>query len=119
MGHGFTSILNVDKGRITDGVGGSAGPMGMGSPGALDGEVVYLLGSLKKSDLFRGGVVDIARAGSVKHLIEMYEEGRPRAKLAINAYLEQIVRHVRGSHQRREGGSRRSSSPDLSVQLMC
>src|SRR5439155_930006 len=55
LGGAFTAALAVADGQIVDGVGGSAGPLGLRAPGALDGEVAFLGGSVPKSLLFYGG----------------------------------------------------------------
>ena len=43
-----------------DGIGGSVGAPGFRSPGALDGELAYLLGQVTKGTLFKGGALDVA-----------------------------------------------------------
>jgi predicted butyrate kinase (DUF1464 family) len=59
LGGAFSAALAVDGGRIVDGLGGSAGPIGARACGALDGEVGYLLGAgLSKRTLFSGGALD-------------------------------------------------------------
>src|SRR2546426_1117452 len=60
LGGAFTAAVAVAAGRIVDGVGGSAGPLGFRAAGALDGEVAYLAGEVPKALLFRGGAVSIA-----------------------------------------------------------
>ena len=60
LGGAFTAAVAVAAGRIVDGVGGSAGPLGFHAPGALDGEVAYLAGEVSKALLFRGGAASIA-----------------------------------------------------------
>ncbi|MGH7675431.1 MAG: DUF1464 family protein, partial [Gemmatimonadales bacterium] len=52
MGGAFTAVLAVAGGRIVDGVGGTAGPLGFRAAGALDGEVAFLAGSVPKALLF-------------------------------------------------------------------
>src|SRR5207244_1563749 len=59
-GGAFTAVLAGAAGRIVDGVGGSAGPLGFRAAGALDGEVAYLAGEVPKALLFRGGAASIA-----------------------------------------------------------
>src|SRR6266480_1190468 len=54
------AAVAVAAGRIVDGVGGSAGPLGFRAAGALDGEVAYLAGEVPKALLFRGGAASIA-----------------------------------------------------------
>jgi len=59
LGGGFSAALAVDGGRIVDGLGGSAGPIGARACGALDAEVAYLLGAaLSKRTVFSGGALD-------------------------------------------------------------
>src|SRR5437660_7074497 len=60
LGGAFTAAVAVAAGRIVDGVGGSAGPLGFRAAGALDGEVAYLAGEVPKALLFRGGAASIA-----------------------------------------------------------
>jgi predicted butyrate kinase (DUF1464 family) len=60
LGGAFTAAVAVVAGRIVDGVGGSAGPLGFRAAGALDGEVAYLAGAVSKALLFRGGAASIA-----------------------------------------------------------
>jgi len=59
LGGGFSAGLAVDGGRIVDGLGGSAGPIGARACGSLDAEVAYLLGgALSKRTVFSGGALD-------------------------------------------------------------
>jgi predicted butyrate kinase (DUF1464 family) len=59
LGGAFSAALAVDGGRIVDGVGGSAGPIGARASGALDAEVAYLVGgALSKRTVFSGGALD-------------------------------------------------------------
>jgi predicted butyrate kinase (DUF1464 family) len=59
LGGGFSAALAVDGGRLVDGLGGSAGPIGARACGGLDAEVAYLLGAaLSKRTVFSGGALD-------------------------------------------------------------
>jgi predicted butyrate kinase (DUF1464 family) len=59
LGGAFSAALAVDGGRIVDGLGGSAGPIGARACGALDAEAAYLLGTgLSKRTVFSGGALD-------------------------------------------------------------
>ncbi len=59
LGGAFSAALAVEGGRIVDGLGGSAGPIGARACGALDAEVAYLLGAaLSKRTVFSGGALD-------------------------------------------------------------
>jgi predicted butyrate kinase (DUF1464 family) len=61
LGGAFTAALAIDGGQIVDGMGGSSGPLGVRAPGALDGEVAYLLGQdLRKDTLYSGGALNPA-----------------------------------------------------------
>ena len=91
LGGAFSAALAVDGGRIVDGLGGSAGPIGARACGALDAEAAYLLGAaLSKRTVFSGGALEgadlsagwrrcgatrgIARAGSP------WRRARPRPR---------------------------------------
>ncbi len=82
LGGAFTAAVAVEGGRIVDGLGGSSGPMGWRAPGAWDGEVAYLAGTVEKAHLFAGGVEAVAQSSP---------EGRT---LAIDAYIEGAVKAV-------------------------
>src|SRR5439155_349024 len=96
LGGAFTAALAVADGQIVDGVGGSAGPLGFRGPGALDGEVAFLAGSVPKSLLFDGGAAAVAGwdggPGSPDAL------GNPRTareRIAREAFVEGAVKTVR------------------------
>ena len=78
LGGGFSAALAVDGGRIVDGLGGSAGPIGARACGALDAEVAYLIGgALSKRTVFSGGALD------------------PRGELDLSAGLAELRRDPR------------------------
>jgi predicted butyrate kinase (DUF1464 family) len=78
LGGAFSAALAVDGGRIVDGAGGSAGPIGARACGAMDVEVAYLLGAaLSKRTVFSGGALD------------------PRGDLDLSAELEALRRDPR------------------------
>ena len=59
LGGAFSAAVAVNGGRIVDGLGGSAGPIGARACGALDAEAAYLLGAaLSKRTVFSGGALD-------------------------------------------------------------
>ena len=62
LGGAFTAAIAVQGGKIVDGVGGTSGPLGIRSAGALDGEVAFLAGSVSKRLVFGGGAATIAGA---------------------------------------------------------
>jgi predicted butyrate kinase (DUF1464 family) len=78
LGGAFSAALAVDGGRIVDGLGGSAGPIGARACGALDAEAAYLLGAaLSKRTVFTGGALD------------------PRGELDLSEGLEALRRDPR------------------------
>jgi predicted butyrate kinase (DUF1464 family) len=91
IGGAFTAALAIEHGRIVDGAGGSAGPLGMRAAGALDGEVAFLAGAVSKDMLFRGGAATIA--GMPEATIEALALADTRgARLAREAFLESAVK---------------------------
>ena len=77
LGGAFSAALAVDGGRIVDGLGGSAGPIGARACGALDAEVAYLLGAaLSKRTVFSGGALD-PRASSIPPRHATGRDGSP------------------------------------------
>ena len=89
LGGAFSAALAVDAGRIVDGLGGSAGPIGARACGALDAEVAYLLGAaLSKRTVFSGGALDprgeldLAEARDREGWLAL-EEGAAKAALAL------------------------------------
>jgi predicted butyrate kinase (DUF1464 family) len=84
LGGAFSAALAIDRGQIVDGLGGSCGPIGGRSCGALDAEVAYLLGAaLSKETVFSGGALD------------------PRGDLDLSA--PGALRALRGDPGQREG----------------
>ena len=103
LGGAFSAAVAVDQGQVTDGIGGTSGPIGAQSCGALDGELAYLLGpSLSRATLFAGGALnprgdrDLASAAALAALRrdsslrdgwEAIEESATKAVLALTATL--------------------------------
>jgi predicted butyrate kinase (DUF1464 family) len=96
LGGFFTAALAVDRGRIVDGIGGSAGGLGYRALGTLDGEVAYALGRVRKSTLFSGGAAFVAGTPDVapEELARRAAAGEPRARLAWEALIEAAVKLV-------------------------
>lgn len=83
LGGAFTSAIAVQDGQVVDGIGGSSGPIGWQSAGALDGEVAFLAGSITKGLVFHGGVSTIA------------ESDRDQPGVGFDAFVEGAVKAVR------------------------
>lgn len=97
LGGAFSAGLAVRDGRIVDGIGGSAGPLGMRAAGALDGEVAFLAGGVSKGLLFQGGVANIVESENASP--ERFAERRSvRAQLAWDAFMESAVKAVAALH---------------------
>lgn len=93
LGGAFTATLVVQHGQIVDGMGGSAGPLGVRAAGALDGEVAMLAGSVSKRLLFEGGAATIAGTpGAVPEVLA--DRNDPAARVAWDAYIEGALKAV-------------------------
>jgi predicted butyrate kinase (DUF1464 family) len=81
LGGAFTAAVAVERGQIVDGIGGTSGPIGWRSAGALDGEVAFLAGSISKATLFQGGVSSLIQRDPAKTAtaMEAYLEGAAKA----------------------------------------
>jgi predicted butyrate kinase (DUF1464 family) len=94
LGGAFTAALAIAGGQIVDGMGGSSGPLGVRAPGALDGEVAYLLGqALRKDTLYSGGALDPAGALDMTDLEALWTS--PAHAEGWTALLEAAVKAVR------------------------
>lgn len=96
VGGGFSAVLAVQGGKIVDGQGGSSGPIGYRSPGALDGEAAYLLGAISKDTLFRGGAAWVAgqEEPDLPAFLTGVRAGEPRFGQAWLALLEGVAKAV-------------------------
>ncbi len=59
IGYGFTAVLAIENGQIIDGIGGS-NIMGFRACGSLDGELAYLIKTIHKKNIYKGGVAYIS-----------------------------------------------------------
>jgi predicted butyrate kinase (DUF1464 family) len=82
LGSAFTACVVLHRGKVVDGVGGTAGPPGWQSPGAWDGEVAYLFCPLDKADLFTGGAGSIPDPDQAR---TFFREGLYRAVAGLRA----------------------------------
>ena len=93
LGGAFSAAVAVERGQIVDGLGGSSGPIGVRAPGALDGEVAYLLGKMSKQQLFEGGAAAVAGEDSTD-VDWLTAPSTPQAKTAWFAFMEGAVKAV-------------------------
>jgi predicted butyrate kinase (DUF1464 family) len=94
LGGAFTAAIAVLDGQIVDGIGGTSGPIGLRAPGALDGEVAFLAGSIDKQHLFRGGVETIIASTDGPLSDALVEPRTPAVRTAIDAYVEAAIKAV-------------------------
>src|SRR5262245_49789323 len=95
LGGFFTAGLAVERGRIVDGIGGSAGGLGYRALGTLDGEVAYAFGHVRKATLFSGGAASVAGAPNlVPEELSARAAGDPRARIAWEALIEAALKMV-------------------------
>ena len=91
LGGAFTAAIGVENGRIVDGLGGTSGPLGVRASGALDGEVVFLAGTVSKAMLFDGGAAAVA--GTPDAPAEtLATPTTASGRLAWHAYVESVVK---------------------------
>jgi predicted butyrate kinase (DUF1464 family) len=93
LGGAFSAGLAVARGRIVDGLGGSAGPLGVRAAGALDGEVAFLAGTVSKQMLFGGGAASVAGDASAT-AEQLAAPVTARGRVAWDAYVEGAVKAV-------------------------
>jgi predicted butyrate kinase (DUF1464 family) len=93
LGGAFTAGIAVSDGRVVDGIGGTSGPIGARSAGALDGEVAFLAGEISKSLLFQGGVATMFgdSSGIWNRLDDRTDD---RARVARAAFVEGVEKMV-------------------------
>ena len=87
LGGAFTAAIAVSEGRVVDGIGGTSGPIGARSAGALDGEVAFLAGEISKSLLFHGGITSILR-DSTDIWQRLDDPDDDLARMARGAFME-------------------------------
>jgi predicted butyrate kinase (DUF1464 family) len=93
LGGAFSAAIAVERGQIVDGLGGSSGPIGVRAPGALDGEVAYLAGTVTKHMLFEGGAGDVA-GEDTDDMSWLEAPATPAAKVAWFAFMEGTVKAI-------------------------
>ena len=94
LGRAFSAIIAVEGGQIIDGIGGS-NLMGFKACGSLDAELACLMGSLSKTEIYRGGALSVA--GNEKITPEelfFRTKDDSQAKIAIQSYVDNIVKGV-------------------------
>jgi predicted butyrate kinase (DUF1464 family) len=93
MGFGYNAVIGVDRGRIVDGIGGTYGGPGFLTIGAIDAEIVQLVGTWEKSDIFTGGGMVISNRNSPEEMIGSASTDEASYN-AWRAILESVVKNV-------------------------
>ncbi len=94
IGYGFTAVLAIEKGRIIDGIGGS-NIMGFKACGSLDGELAYLIKTIKKKNIYKGGVSYIAGYEDLSlEEIMLLAERDDQTRVALEAYISSVKKAV-------------------------
>ncbi|MBD3196477.1 MAG: DUF1464 domain-containing protein [Candidatus Lokiarchaeota archaeon] len=96
IGYGFTAVIAVENGQIIDGIGGS-NIMGFRACGSLDGELAYLIRTIKKKNIYKGGVAYISGYAdlSLKEITILAEKDE-QTRFAFNAYISSVQKAVFG-----------------------
>ncbi|MBN1217211.1 MAG: DUF1464 family protein [Candidatus Lokiarchaeota archaeon] len=96
IGYGFTAVLAIENGQIIDGIGGS-NIMGSRACGSLDGELAYLIGNIKKYNIYQGGLAYIAGYSdlSLKEIILLADNDK-FVNQALQAYISSVKKAVFG-----------------------
>jgi predicted butyrate kinase (DUF1464 family) len=96
IGYGFTAVLAVENGQIIDGIGGS-NILGFRASGSLDGELAYLIRTIHKKNIYKGGVAYISGYSdlSLKEIILLAEKD-DQTKIALKAYISSVKKAVFG-----------------------
>ena len=96
IGYGFTAVLAIEKGQIIDGIGGS-NILGFRASGSLDGELAYLIKTIHKRNIYKGGVAYISGYSdlSLKEITLLAEKDE-QTKMALKAYLSSVKKAVFG-----------------------
>jgi len=96
IGYGFTTVLAIENGQIIDGIGGS-NIMGFRACGSLDGELAYLIKTIHKKNIYKGGVASIAGYSdlSLKEIILLSQKDE-QVKIALKAYMSSVKKAVFG-----------------------
>ena len=96
IGYGFTAVLAIENGQVIDGIGGS-NILGFRASGSLDGELAYLIRTIHKRNIYKGGVAYISGYSdlSLKEIILLAEKDE-QTKIALKAYLSSVKKAVFG-----------------------
>lgn len=97
IGFGYTAAMTADKGKVVDGIGGTAGGIGYMGMGALDSELAYAMANtiddFSKLILFSGGTAFLSGIDPLKTTPEEFVKSN-RGKTAYKAFIESAVKDL-------------------------
>jgi len=94
LGYAFNAVLAIENGTIIDGIGGS-NIMGFRAVGSIDAEIAYLMGKIKKSDVYKGGVSSIAGYQDLKaEEILLLSKKDKQTKLALKSFYDNLKKAI-------------------------
>lgn len=93
MGYGYNAVVKVEKGKITDGHGGTLVQTGFLTIGGLDAEIAAMAPCWSRNDNYAGGVSTACGTYSVEEALEKSRKS-PTCKSAFESMYEGIVKNV-------------------------
>ncbi|MFQ5977916.1 MAG: DUF1464 family protein [Candidatus Heimdallarchaeota archaeon] len=88
LGAGFNAFLRIFDGALVDGIGGSNASFGFRSGGRLDAELAYLLGQIRKTNVFEGGILS-----GVDHFTN-FSQLKEESTILWKAFIESILKDI-------------------------
>ncbi len=101
MGYGYNALMVVEKGKITWGWGGTVLGTGMLTAGPLDLEVVVMGNTWRRSDVFRGGVMEACGTIDPEEAVSKAYSGNALCKEAYESMIEAIATTIAGVYSRK------------------
>ncbi len=93
MGYGYNAVIKVEKGKITDGYGGTIVPMGFLTIGELDAEIPSVLGTWSRKYNYSGGVTSACKTLDVDEALKKAIKNKT-CKDAFTAMVENLYKKI-------------------------
>jgi predicted butyrate kinase (DUF1464 family) len=91
LGYGYNAVLLIEKGRITDGHGGTVVSNSLLSIGGLDAEIPAILGWWSRELNFSGGVLSACEATEPEEVLSRREE---KCRNAFQAMIYSLAKNI-------------------------
>ena len=95
MGFGYNAAISVEKGKIVDGVGGTAASIGTLTAGSMDLEIVSHVSSWDRWDVFHGGIFDYTNIYSLDEFAKAFEKGEEPLASLFRAFVEGVAKDIK------------------------